>query len=174
MFIDYNEIVENYNKNLDENLRGFTGGPGFLETWTHDEDINRSVGEIIDLAVENKLLILNMKMHEEQAGKVQLGGYKDGVITITGGNVIQYLSREAVDLHGYLLIALADEGLTNTFFISDIVGEFVTLSYEENKSEFSDALIRVERAVKRLSEKKYILQSEDVEDKNKRENRITH
>jgi hypothetical protein len=50
MKINYSELVSAYYENLNENLRHFRGGPGFLETWVHDEDHARSLLAILDLA----------------------------------------------------------------------------------------------------------------------------
>jgi hypothetical protein len=50
MKINYRELVNAYYENLNENLRHFRGGPGFLETWVHDEDHARSLLAILDLA----------------------------------------------------------------------------------------------------------------------------
>lgn len=50
MKINYSDLVKAYYENLNENLRHFRGGPGFLETWVHDEDHSRSLLAILDLA----------------------------------------------------------------------------------------------------------------------------
>ena len=55
MKIQYSELITDYYENLNTNLRNFRGGPGFLESWVHDEDHTRSLLGIFDLAAENKI-----------------------------------------------------------------------------------------------------------------------
>ena len=55
MKIQYEELIKDYYENLNTNLRNFRGGPGFLESWVHDEDHTRSLLGIFDLASENKV-----------------------------------------------------------------------------------------------------------------------
>ena len=55
MKIQYQDLINDYYENLNTNLRNFRGGPGFLESWVHDEDHTRSLLGIFDLANENKI-----------------------------------------------------------------------------------------------------------------------
>lgn len=89
--LNYRELVDAYYDNLNNNLRNFRGGPGFLEPWVHDEDHNRSLLEILDLAkssgVQNLAIqltptissSLNLDWLKHQArtyGSVELQGEK--------------------------------------------------------------------------------------------------
>ncbi len=60
--LNYQELVDGYYDNLNNNLRNFKGGPGFLETWVHDEDHNRSLLEILDLAHSHGIDNLNIHL----------------------------------------------------------------------------------------------------------------
>lgn len=60
--LNYQELVSGYYDNLNNNLRNFKGGPGFLETWVHDEDHNRSLLEILDLAHSHGIDNLNIRL----------------------------------------------------------------------------------------------------------------
>lgn len=60
--LNYQELVAGYYDNLNNNLRNFKGGPGFLETWVHDEDHNRSLLEILDLAHSHGINTLNIRL----------------------------------------------------------------------------------------------------------------
>lgn len=62
MKINYSELVSAYYQNLNENLRHFRGGPGFLETWVHDEDHARSLLNILDLAHADGLNELEIEL----------------------------------------------------------------------------------------------------------------
>lgn len=63
--LNYQELVKDYYENLNNNLRNFKGGPGFLETWVHDEDHNRSLLEILDLAHSNGVASLRIHLPKE-------------------------------------------------------------------------------------------------------------
>ena len=47
--VNYEELVENYNKNLFETLRGFRAAE-FLDTWVPDEDHEKSILNLIEAA----------------------------------------------------------------------------------------------------------------------------
>src|SRR5262245_33802203 len=70
--LNYQELVSGYYDNLNNNLRNFKGGPGFLETWVHDEDHNRSLLEILDLAHSHGIDNLNIKLPSDVIRTVNL------------------------------------------------------------------------------------------------------
>jgi hypothetical protein len=70
--LNYQELVAGYYDNLNNNLRNFKGGPGFLETWVHDEDHNRSLLEILDLAHSHGISDLNIHLQAAVATEVNL------------------------------------------------------------------------------------------------------
>ncbi|MGE3760114.1 MAG: hypothetical protein AB7H97_20280, partial [Pseudobdellovibrionaceae bacterium] len=70
--LNYQELVEGYYDNLNNNLRNFKGGPGFLETWVHDEDHNRSLLEILDLAHEHGISELKIQLPKDVSTQVNL------------------------------------------------------------------------------------------------------
>ncbi len=170
MFLDYNQLVSDYYKNLDENLRGFRGGPGFLETWTHDENHDRSISQILDLAEEHKVEVLLLKVGEEICNNAQLGACADGggVLTRKDSTTLQFLSRRAVDILGRIMVAAQQLMLTNEFTITNLKGPVVTLSYTEKNNEFSFSMIQLERIANSMSPERIVLQSENMEDKNRR------
>jgi hypothetical protein len=65
MMLNYQELVQGYYDNLNNNLRNFKGGPGFLETWVHDEDHNRSILEILDLAHSHGITDLKIQLPKD-------------------------------------------------------------------------------------------------------------
>jgi hypothetical protein len=70
--LKYDELVAAYYENLNENLRHFRGGPGFLETWVHDEDHGRSLLGIIDLAHGEGIAELQIELNPEVASGLDL------------------------------------------------------------------------------------------------------
>jgi len=48
--LDYDKLVEAYNFNLDATLRGFQAAEGMLETWVPDEDLVRSLMNLVEAA----------------------------------------------------------------------------------------------------------------------------
>lgn len=91
MKINYSELVSAYYENLNENLRHFRGGPGFLETWVHDEDHARSLLAILDLA------------HADGVGELEITLPQDISFSL------EWLRKEAaslgrIELNGSLLL----------------------------------------------------------------------
>lgn len=74
--LDYQELVNGYYDNLNNNLRNFKGGPGFLETWVHDEDHNRSLLEILDLAHSHGIERLNIQLPATVTSTINLDWLK--------------------------------------------------------------------------------------------------
>jgi hypothetical protein len=72
MMLNYQELVQGYYDNLNNNLRNFKGGPGFLETWVHDEDHNRSILEILDLAHSHGISDLKIQLGKDVTSQVNL------------------------------------------------------------------------------------------------------
>lgn len=63
----YDELVEGYYRNLNDTLRNFRGGPGFLESWVLDENHSRSLLDILDLAIQNGASSLEISLSGEVA-----------------------------------------------------------------------------------------------------------
>lgn len=70
--LNYSELVAGYYDNLNNNLRNFKGGPGFLETWVHDEDHARSLLEILALADEHGISALKIQLGPEVKSSLNL------------------------------------------------------------------------------------------------------
>lgn len=70
--IDYAQLVHDYYKNLNETLRNFRGGPDFLETWGYDDNHNRSLVEIFDLAVSHNVPNLRIRLSRDVADALDL------------------------------------------------------------------------------------------------------
>jgi hypothetical protein len=60
MTIDYNNLVKGYYDGLVNNLRNFSPGPEFLESWVHDEDHERSLFGIFEAAKDAGLTSLSV------------------------------------------------------------------------------------------------------------------
>lgn len=80
--VNYQAIVKAYYNNLQDNLRSFRGGEGFLEEWAHDEDINRSLIEILYLAYEHDELPIQIILPEDLIEDVDVAKIKKEVSSI--------------------------------------------------------------------------------------------
>jgi hypothetical protein len=89
--LNYQTLVHNYYENLNTNLRHFTGGPGFLESWAHDEDHNRSLLEILDLALAHKVSPLHLTLPNEVLSSLRLDwlqrNLKSGTLELVGNKL---------------------------------------------------------------------------------------
>jgi hypothetical protein len=72
MRISYKDLIKDYYENLNTNLRNFKGGPGFLESWVHDENHNRSIVGMIDLAIESDVLNLELVVDKAVISQIDL------------------------------------------------------------------------------------------------------
>lgn len=72
MELCYSELVEGYYKNLNDTLRNFRGGPGFLESWVHDENHNRSLLEICDLAALHHIPSIAVRLTDEVSDSIDI------------------------------------------------------------------------------------------------------
>lgn len=109
MHINYDELLANYKKNMETNLRGFTGGPPPFETWVpYDGDDQKSKEELVSLArgIGHEVIYVNdgCAFFSERASKaesllqskcpehmIRVMGLKKNVLTIDyaepiGGN----------------------------------------------------------------------------------------
>jgi len=75
--LNYQELVSDYYDNLNNNLRNFKGGPGFLETWVHDEDHNRSLLEILDLAHAHGIADLTIRLPNDVTSTLDMTWLKE-------------------------------------------------------------------------------------------------
>lgn len=87
--LNYQELVDGYYDNLNNNLRNFKGGPGFLETWVHDEDHNRSILEILDLAHSHGIAALQINLPQDVVRHINLdwlrrNAYEYGSLELKG------------------------------------------------------------------------------------------
>ncbi len=76
MKIQYSELLKSYEMGLHEQLRNFTTGHDFLETWVPDEDPNRSIAGIFEAAAiakrETALVLVVEKSTADQINYDQL------------------------------------------------------------------------------------------------------
>src|SRR5258708_36646424 len=101
--LNYQELVSGYYDNLNNNLRNFKGGPGFLETWVHDEDHNRSLLEILDLAHEHGMATLKIRLPAEVANSLNLDwlrrkGHELGSVALEGGCLLFTTTKDVYEL----------------------------------------------------------------------------
>lgn len=90
--LNYQELVTGYYDNLNNNLRNFKGGPGFLETWVHDEDHNRSLLEILDLAHSHAIAEMTIQLPAEVVASLNMdwlskNAAEYGTLELAGGDL---------------------------------------------------------------------------------------
>lgn len=91
----YDTLVEGYYQNLNDTLRNFRGGPGFLESWAHDENHSRSILEIFDLAAQHEVHSVKLTVKPEIADSLDFDWLVDEIGT-SGGLEVQRTLSESV------------------------------------------------------------------------------
>lgn len=169
MHLNYTELSTNYKKNLDDKLRGFSGGPGFLETWTDDEDPKRAIMDIIDLAINAGHEVVAISA-PDVAESFPLGGYKTGFINYEGNGVITYMSQNAMEILLDVQEILHDIKQDTPVKIAGLKDGILILDYEDKPGSrpVHYDLIRLEDYLNERLPSKVNIQTLNVEDKNKR------
>ena len=145
MLINYTEMLAEYKKNMETNLRGFSGGPPPFETWVpYEGDDGKSMQALIDLAKE--------------AGH-------EVVSVISENNLTAYLSERA---------RVAQNWFEMNHPHVRIVGlkrNVLTLDYEETPyayAPFHTFLISIEKKLNEELGETFDIQTLELSDKNKR------
>ncbi len=166
MEINYEKMRDDYNKNLETNLRGFTGGPPPFETWTPTEgDPKRSVLDLIDLAVEDGQDVIFIKVSGEEKFA---GGYNGGFICVMDDGV-QYVTSRGVP------ILLEFESIAHVINPSakvvNLKRNLMTIDYTDmpGKPPFHYSLIKIEDELCEKYGHRIYLQTLNIDDKNKRD-----
>lgn len=68
--IDFDKLVADYGRMMFENLRGFSVGVEFLETWVPSEDVTESVVQLIEGAAEGGVDKLEIELGEESTERL--------------------------------------------------------------------------------------------------------
>lgn len=174
MELNYQELVDNYQKNLDTKLRGFKGGPGFLETWTYDVDDQRSLLEIIELGSQAGEEIIVINVSQEIADKFVMGGWKDGFLGVVGTQV-QYHSQRALKFSQFIKRKVYEYGYRYDVELVRLKGNILTLDYEEKEPQrpLHFHLMTLERELNKEFNEKIDIQTLNVDDKNRRQCRLS-
>lgn len=141
-------MLSDYNKNLETNLRGFSGGPPPFETWTpYDGDDEKSIADLIDYAKADghEVVIINFKdkdysYHSQRASQAEL-----------------YLNK--IIEHMELGVVVKVAGLKRNV---------LTIDYDSKHEKFHTQLIKIERELNVRLGDKFDIQTLNVDDKNKR------
>lgn len=170
MHVNYNDLVANYYKNLENNLRGFSGGPGFLSVWAHDEDPTRSLMSIIDLAIEDGHEILTIKSSQEVADQFKgYGDHKEGVV-YRDNEQIGYMTNRAVRVHDTVKHTAKDFGYNQIITFVSLKKNVLTLDYEDDTMDkpLHLGLMAIEEKVNKILNERLDIQTLNVDDRNKR------
>jgi len=80
MILDYQQLVKDYWENLNSQLRGFTAGADFLDTWVPDENHIRSIESLFESAQLHGIDSLKVKIQKavvDEVGQNQLSAVLD-------------------------------------------------------------------------------------------------
>jgi len=150
MLINYDELLAEYNKNLNENLRGFTGGPPPFEDWVPTEgDDAKSVRDLVNLAYESG--------HE--------------VVTVINKGLHEYYKRPGVDDLEEAINVIACKHWQQLVRIVGLKRNVLTLDYKDipGKEPFHLHLIKLESYLEEATGRRYNIETLNVDDQNKRE-----
>lgn len=70
MRINFDKLVADYDRMMFENLRGFSVGVDFLETWVPSDDVTESLEQLVEVATEGGLDRLEIELGAESAGRL--------------------------------------------------------------------------------------------------------
>ncbi len=149
MHINYEAMLTEYNKNLETNLRGFSGGPPPFETWTpYDGDHDKSITDLIDYAKAdgNEVVIINFQDKD-----------------------YSYHSNRASQAELYLNKITENMGLGVVVKVAGLKRNVLTIDYDAIDNDmFHVELIKIERELNKRLGEKFDIQTLNVDDKNKR------
>lgn len=167
MHLNYTELSTKQKENQD--LRGWSGGPGFLETWVCDADPNKAILDMIDLAIEDGHEVVTVTA-PEVAVSIERGSYKHGFIHYEGNGVLTYVSQNAMEILLDIQEILHDLGQDRDVKIASLKDGILVLDYEEKPSArpLHYDLIRLEDHLNERLPSRVNIQTLNVEDKNKR------
>ena len=150
MQVNYDEMLSNYKKNIETNLRGFSGGPAPFETWVpYEGDDNKSIEALMELAKESG----------------------QEFIAITHGSVTHnYISDRAKQAQDYIIQVLKELNYTHLVNIVGLKKNVLTVDYEDliGHKPFHTFLIKLETILNEMMNEKFDIQTLNLDDKNKR------
>ena len=144
MLINYTEMLAEYKKNMETNLRGFSGGPPPFETWVpYDGDDGKSMRALIDLA--------------KDAGH-------EVVSVISENNLTSYLSERARAAQSWFEVKHPHVRIVG------LKRNVLTIDYEDKPGEppFHTRLIGIESDINNDLSESFDIQTLNIDDKNKR------
>lgn len=149
MIINYDDMLANYKKNLETNLRGFNGGPPPFEDWVpYEGDTNKSLKDIIELARNSGHEIFHIT-----ADKIKSTWKSPRAVKIE--EALKYAAKS----YGYDVVSA--HSLRNNI---------LTIDYEDTVpgKQLHNDLIKIEGDINKALDVSLDLQTLNVDDKNKR------
>lgn len=70
--LNFDKLISAYYENLNSKLRNFYTGPEFLDSWVHDENLNRSVLGIFESAQDNGVNELSLEVSESLSKDIDI------------------------------------------------------------------------------------------------------
>ena len=143
MHINYDNMLADYKKNMETNLRGFSGGPPPFECWVpYEGDDKRSIDDIISIARESGNEVVSVKYGDQEHS---------------------FISKRALT---------AEVNLTLLSGVQvKVVGlkkNVLTIDYPISETKFHENLIKLEASLNKQLNEKFDIQTLNIDDKNKR------
>jgi len=154
MLIDYDKLLADYNKNMETNLRGFSGGPPPFETWVpYDGDDQKSIDELITLAKEIGHEVITVK-------------------SAKGDRIDK--SQKALEAEGFMNKALEELNWLQRVTVVALRNKVLTIDYTDFAGEkpLHTYLIKLEKILNEMTGQNYDLQTLNIDDRNRRQLRI--
>ncbi len=148
MRVDYAKMLAEYEKNMETNLRGFSGGPPPFECWVpYAGDHDKSINDLMDTA--------------------KSAGHE--VITVDHGDLeYNYYSDRARQAELSIAKIIDDFGLNTKTKVVGLKKNVLTLDYDESEKDFHFNLIKIEAELNKRISEKFDIQTLNIDDKNRR------
>ncbi len=171
MHLNYQDLCQAYKANLATNLRGFKGGEGFLANWTMDEDPQRSILNVIDLAREEGEEVLSIHVLDEVLPHIFPRTFEDGSKLTLVGNTVFFESYQALVVKVALNTVARELGRTEEIDIVKLRKHIVTIDYKDTdaKDALHHYLMKIEKELANLLGRYLYIETLNIDDKNKRD-----
>ena len=86
--IEYNDLLKKYDKILISTSRGFDTKHDFLESWVPNPDLNQSVSDLLNSAIDYRIKELEIIFNDEEIKSLKLDFLKKKFLNLGKINLI--------------------------------------------------------------------------------------
>lgn len=158
MNINYDEMLANYNKNIETNLRDFKGGPPPFEEWCpYEGDDSKSMKHLLDLAKDAGYEVIEVRKKATDT-------------PIPGFYTENYKSQRAWEAEKTLRLIANEYNPQIMINVCGLKKNVLTIDYEDTvgATPFHEHLIKIEDQLNRQLNETFDIQTMNIEDKNAR------